>query len=104
MILLLIDADGCCCGIVDDIRLDGAAGAKLEIGALLVRPAPMPRLPRWAQLAQHAARRASGDDRCVGGGRPCDQRRLSQETVPFSSASHVAENKARALIPRRGAL
>lgn len=47
--LQIVDADGCNCGIVDDIELDGRAGAGLKIAALLVGPgAYRGRLPAWA--------------------------------------------------------
>ena len=102
--LPLLDTDGCYCGIVDDVRLDGAAGGKLEIGALLVGPgAYARRLPRWARWLNL---RLAGD---------------RQTTVPWKEVArvtsavhlkktanqlglHVAENKARALIPKGGAL
>jgi sporulation protein YlmC with PRC-barrel domain len=102
--LPLVDKDGCYCGIVDDVRLDGAAGRDLAIGALLVGPgAYARRLPRWAQwLNRHLA-----GDRVT--------------TVPWAEIDHitgavylkkpanelglhVAENKARRLIPKGGAL
>jgi sporulation protein YlmC with PRC-barrel domain len=47
--LPLYDSDGKYCGIVDDIELDGAAGAPLKLNALVVGPgAYSGRLPRWA--------------------------------------------------------
>ena len=40
--LPLIDSDGNYCGIVDDIELDGAAGKKTRLAALLVAlPGPL---------------------------------------------------------------
>jgi sporulation protein YlmC with PRC-barrel domain len=47
--LPLIDSDGNYCGIVDDIELDGAAGKKTRLAALLVGPgAYSTRMPAWA--------------------------------------------------------
>jgi len=44
----LIDADGVPCGVVDDVVLDGDAGAPLRVVALLVGTgAWLPRLPGW---------------------------------------------------------
>jgi sporulation protein YlmC with PRC-barrel domain len=46
--LQIVDADGCNCGIVDDIELDGKPGGGLAIAALLVGPgAYRGRLPAW---------------------------------------------------------
>ena len=47
--LPLVDAEGNCCGVVDDIELEGTAGKSLKLKALLVGPGAYPRrLPRWA--------------------------------------------------------
>lgn len=47
--LQIIDVDGCNCGIVDDVELDGEPGGELVIAAVLVGPgAYASRLPRWA--------------------------------------------------------
>jgi sporulation protein YlmC with PRC-barrel domain len=47
--LPLCDSEGKYCGIVDDVELDGDAGGKLKLDALLVGPgAYAGRLPRWA--------------------------------------------------------
>lgn len=60
--LQIIDVDGCNCGIVDDVELDGAAGGELVIAAVLVGPgAYASRLPRWAMWL---VRRVAGDG-CV---------------------------------------
>ena len=46
--LPLCDMEGKYCGIVDDVELDGAAGKKLELKALLVGPgAYRGRMPKW---------------------------------------------------------
>ena len=102
--LPLLDRDGRYCGIVDDVRLDGAPGGELAIGALLVGPgAYARRLPRWARWLNQ---RLAGD-------------RVTK--VPWSEVDHVAsavhlrktakqlglhvaENKARRPIPKGGAL
>ena len=60
--LQIIDVDGCNCGIVDDVELDGAAGGELVIAAVLVGPgAYASRLPRWAM----ALIRLGAGDGCV---------------------------------------
>lgn len=47
--LPLIDSDGNYCGIVDDVELDGSAGKKTRLAALLVGPgAYAARMPGWA--------------------------------------------------------
>jgi sporulation protein YlmC with PRC-barrel domain len=58
--LQIEDSEGKCCGIVDDIELDGKPGGKLTVAALLVGPgAYRGRLPRWAEwLATHLAGKA----------------------------------------------
>ena len=47
--LPLIDSNGNYCGIVDDVELEGSAGKKMRLAALLVGPgAYSGRLPGWA--------------------------------------------------------
>lgn len=102
--LPLLDRDGTYCGIVDDISLSGSPGGKLSIDALLVGPgAYAGRLPRWAQRLVTA----------VAGDRVT---RIAWSDVDHVSSAvhlkktanqlrlHVAENKARAMIPKGGAL
>jgi len=46
--LQIFDRDGECCGIVDDIELEGRPGGKLRLAAILVGPgAYRGRLPGW---------------------------------------------------------
>lgn len=102
--LPLVDADGCWCGIVDDVEFDGAAGKETRITALLVGPsAYQGRLPRWAFWLV----------RTIAGDRiarvPFDQvlniasavhLRCSAEDVRLN----VTEDRVRRWIPRWGAL
>ncbi|MFL6862438.1 MAG: PRC-barrel domain-containing protein [Allosphingosinicella sp.] len=47
--LQIVDRDGCNCGIVDDVELEGRPGGPLKVAALLVGPgAYAARLPGWA--------------------------------------------------------
>lgn len=46
--LQIVDRDGACCGIVDDIEFAGRPGGKLALAAILVGPgAYRGRLPGW---------------------------------------------------------
>jgi sporulation protein YlmC with PRC-barrel domain len=46
--LQIVDREGRNCGICDDVELEGEAGARLRVAALLVGPgAYTRRLPRW---------------------------------------------------------
>lgn len=102
--LPLVDREGCYCGIVDDVRLAGKPGGELTIDSLLVGPGAWSgRLPRWAQWL---ATRIAGDRVTRVAWAEVDRvtsavhlkRRANQLGL------HVAENKARGLIPRVGAL
>jgi sporulation protein YlmC with PRC-barrel domain len=102
--LPLIDCDGKCCGIVDDIELRGGPGEPLRVEALLVGPgAYSGRLPRWAMAF---ARLLAGDHIA---------RIPWSEVRQVSSAVHLnvpagrhrlqrSENQARRWIPRKGAM
>jgi sporulation protein YlmC with PRC-barrel domain len=102
--LPLIDKDGNYCGIVDDIRFAGGPGKTLAIEALLVGPgAYAGRLPRWAHWL---VTRLAGDRVTVV---PWHQvaeisSALHLKCTANELGLHVAENKARRLIPRAGAL
>jgi sporulation protein YlmC with PRC-barrel domain len=102
--LPIVDKDDRWCGIVDDIELDGAAGKELRVHALLVGPgAYSGRMPRWLF---HIVRMIAGE-RIV--------RVPASEVLEIGSVVklrckaeklglHRTENKARALIPRWGAM
>jgi sporulation protein YlmC with PRC-barrel domain len=46
--LQIVDCDGACCGIVDDIEFEGGPAKKLRLKAILVGPgAYRGRLPAW---------------------------------------------------------
>jgi sporulation protein YlmC with PRC-barrel domain len=48
--LQIVDSEGCHCGIVDDIEMDGRPGKPSRIKALVVGPGGYAkRLPGWAQ-------------------------------------------------------
>jgi sporulation protein YlmC with PRC-barrel domain len=58
--LQIFDADDRCCGIVDDVELDGETDGPFRIQALLVGPGGYrARLPRWAMAL---VRIAAGDE------------------------------------------
>ncbi len=102
--LPLVDKDGSYCGIVDDVRFDGRPGEAMKVAALLVGPgAYAGRLPRWAQwLVRHI-----GGDRQTsvswaeiqGIGTAVHLKKTANQL-----GLHVAENKARRMIPKGGAL
>ena len=102
--LQIVDSEGQCCGIVDDIELEGKAGGELRVTAILTGPgAWRGRLSRpvlW--LAQHIA-----------------GKRLAR--IPWSEVKHITsvvtlaksaevlgltreEDKAAALLPRIGSV
>jgi sporulation protein YlmC with PRC-barrel domain len=102
--LPLLDKDGCYCGVVDDVQLDGAPGARLAIAAVLVGPgAYAGRLPRWAQ---GMVKRLAGDRLTRVPWSEVDQvaSAVHLKKTANQLGLHVAENKARRLIPRGGAL
>jgi sporulation protein YlmC with PRC-barrel domain len=102
--LQIIDSEGACCGIVDDVELDGKAGGRLSIAALLVGPGAFRnRLPGSVLWLIH---RIAGD-RVV--------------RVPWSEVKHITsvvtlarpaaklglskgEDKAKRMLPRIGAV
>lgn len=50
--LQIVDSDGHCCGIVDDLEFEGRPGGKLRLKAILVGPgAWRGRLPAWLAWA-----------------------------------------------------
>jgi sporulation protein YlmC with PRC-barrel domain len=102
--LTLIDSEGCYCGIVDDIELEGTAGQPIRLVALLVGPgAYAGRLPLWVMRLV----------RMVAGNRvvrvPFQKVRTISSAVRLSCpAKDVSlgrsEAAARRWIPRKGAL
>lgn len=100
----IIDKDERWCGIVDDIELSGGPGKEARIEALLVGPGAYEgRMPRWCYWL---VRKIAGD-RMV--------RVPSSEIVEIGSVVKLAcpaeklglgrsEDKARAWIPRWGAM
>jgi sporulation protein YlmC with PRC-barrel domain len=102
--LPLIDRDGNYCGIVDDVELDGAPGKKTRLAALLVGPgAYSGRMPGWAMRLV----------RTIGGDRitrvPIGKVESIRSFVQLKDSARKlglekTEDKARAWIPRRGAL
>ncbi|MBV9529116.1 hypothetical protein [Sphingomonas sp.] len=102
--LPLIDKDGCCCGIVDDIEFTGAAGREAKVAALLVGPgAYQGRVPGWAFWL---IRKAVGDRIARV---PFDAVEAIGATVRLNRSAEdlklwIAEDRVRRWIPRRGAL
>ena len=102
--LPLIDRNGECCGIVDDIELKGSAGKDTSIAALLVGPgAYRGRMPGWA-MAMVRAIAGDGVTRV-----PVAKVDTIKSFVQLSCTAdelglHKSENRARAWIPRHGAL
>lgn len=102
--LPIVDKDKRFCGIVDDVELSGGAGKEVRVEALLVGPgAYEERLPRWMYWIV----RKIGGDRIA--------RVPVAEIVDIGSVVklrsraedlklHVVEDKARAWIPRVGAM
>jgi sporulation protein YlmC with PRC-barrel domain len=98
------DRDGRWCGVVDDVELDGRAGAPMRIKALLVGPgAYQGRLPAWlfwvvGKIAgQHVSRV------------PLDRIDKITSTVRLNCTAekvglHKVEDRVRGWIPRGGAL
>ena len=102
--LPLLDKDDHWCGIVDDVEFTGAPGRELRLKALLVGPGAYEgRLPRWAFWL---VRKIAGDR----------VTRVPVEAIAtIDSAVHLkrtarqlklydAEDRARAWVPRAGAL
>ena len=102
--LPLLDCEGSYCGVVDDIDLDGRPGEALAVKALLVGPgAWRGRMPAWL----FAIVKAVAGDRVTRVPMSAVRRIDSfvQLTVTANELGlHVAENKARRLIPRAGAM
>ena len=101
--LPILDKDGRYCGVVDDIELENVAGA-LRVKALLAGPgAYRGRLSGWAF---HLVRWVAGDRIARVPWDAIDK--IDSAAVLKVSAEacglHRAEDRARRLIPRRGAM
>ena len=101
--LPIIDKDGRYCGIVDDMELEQAEGV-LRVKGLLVGPgAYRGRLPGWAfhlirWVAGARMARVPWDAiESIGGA-------VVLKVAAETCGLHRAEDKARRLIPRRGAM
>jgi len=102
--LPLLDTEGKYCGIVDDVELQGGAGRRLELKALLVGPgAYRGRMPAWVMSLVTA----------IAGGRivkvPVDKVRSIAAVVQLDcSAAELGLDRSEAAagkwLPRRGAL
>ena len=102
--LPLLDKEGSYCGVVDDVRLDGWAGGKLRVAAILVGPgAYAGRLPAWAHrlvtwiAGDRVTTVAWSQVEKVGSA-------VQLKGTANQLGLHVAENKVRKLIPKGGAL
>lgn len=102
--LPIIDKDERWCGIVDDVELSGAPGKEARVKALLVGPGAYEgRMPRWAywfvgKIAGRTMVRVPVSEIIEIGSvvkLKCPAEKLKL---------HQAENRARAWIPRWGAL
>jgi sporulation protein YlmC with PRC-barrel domain len=102
--LPLLDTNGEFCGIVDDVEFSGRAGRQLKLKALLVGPGAYDgRMPGWAMTIV----RAIAGDRVTRV--PVDRIATIKSVVKLNCTAgelglHKSENKARAWIPRKGAL
>lgn len=102
--LPLIDRHGEYCGIVDDIELKGTAGKDVSLAALLVGPGAYEgRMPSWAMPLI----------RWIAGNRitrvPIAKVESIKSVVQLNATAnevglHKTENRARAWIPKRGAM
>jgi len=102
--LPVIDKNGRWCGVVDDVELDGTAGKQTRVKALLAGPgAYKGRLPAWAFWV---VRKIAGDHVARV---PFDQVEDISGAVHLKCgaedvALHLADDRARRWIPKRGAL
>jgi hypothetical protein len=102
--LPIVDKDERWCGIVDDIELEGSAGKETRIKALLTGPGAYEgRMPRWLFWV---VQKIAGDRL---GRVPADEIIEIGSVVKLKSRAdelglHQAEDKARAWIPRMGAM
>jgi len=102
--LPIVDKDERWCGIVDDVEFTGGAGKVARVEALLVGPGAYEgRLPAWLFWL---VRKVAGD-RIVRV--PASEILEVASAVKLRSPAskfrlHAIENKARSLIPHRGAL
>ena len=102
--LPLLDSNGEYCGIVDDIELDGGPGKELKLKALLVGPGAYDRrMPGWA----FAVVRLIAGDRITRV--PIDRIDSIRSFVQLGCTAnelglHRSENKARGLLPHKGAI
>jgi len=102
--LQIVDRDGCKCGIVDDVELEGEPGKPLAVTAILVGPgAYAGRLPRWLLWA---AQRVAGArvvrvrwSEVTGIGSTVQLRSPARELGLMKS-----EDAARRFVPRGGAI
>jgi sporulation protein YlmC with PRC-barrel domain len=102
--LPIIDKDERWCGIVDDVELEGTPGKAMRVKALLVGPGAYEgRMPDWlysivGKIAGTRMARVPADEIIEIGSvvkLKCEAEKLEL---------HAAENKARAWIPRIGAM
>lgn len=102
--LPIIDKDERWCGIVDDVELSGAPGKETRVKALLVGPGAYEgRMPRWAYWL---VSKVAGDGMVRV---PATEIIEIGSVVKLKCAAqklglHKVEDKARAWIPRRGAM
>ena len=102
--LPILDRNGEYCGIVDDIELKRAAGKDAVLAALLVGPGAYEgRMPAWAMVL---VRKVAGDRITRV---PIEQVDAIKSFVQLKGTAndlglHKTENRARAWIPRHGAL
>lgn len=98
------DKEGRYCGIVDDVELIGAAGKEMKLAALLVGPgAYRGRLPAWCYWF---VRKIAGDRMIrINIDKVQQIRSVVQLNCSADQAKlHAVENRARAWIPKKGAL
>jgi len=102
--LPIVDRDERSCGIVDDVELSGGAGKETRIEALLVGPGAYEgRMPKWMYWL---VRKTAGERMARV---PANEIAEIGSVVKLKSRAeklglHLVEDKARAWIPRRGAL
>jgi len=102
--LPIIDKDERWCGIVDDVEFEGNVGKDMRVKALLVGPGAYEgRMPKWMYWL---VRKIAGDRMARV---PADQIVEIGAVVKLKTSAeklrlHAVEDKARAWIPRWGAL
>ena len=102
--LQIVDADGVKCGIVDDIEFEGEPGKSLRLAAVLVGPGAYDRrLSRWAYwIVGHLAGKRMVRVPWSAVASIASELKLS--TPARDVGLGRAEERARAYVPRRGAL